>query len=181
MDGKDFFNLYTHGFVRLAAAVPEVKVADPAFNARTTIALMGEAAERKAVIAVFPELGLSAYSCEDLFHQQALLDASLNALSEVSSASCGLPIITVVGLPLKVDDMLFNCAAVICRGRILGIVPKTYLPNYREYYELRQFTPADRALRQTIDLPGQREVPFGARRNSFQTKTPQSAAIIVAP
>ena len=161
MDGKDFFNLYTHGFVRLAAAVPEVRVADPAFNARTTIALMQEAAKRKAVVAVFPELGLSAYSCEDLFHQQALLDACLSALAQVVSASSDLPIISVVGLPLKVDDMLFNCAAVISRGRVLGIVPKTYLPNYREYYELRQFTPADRALRETIEVPGQREVPFG--------------------
>jgi NAD+ synthase (glutamine-hydrolysing) len=163
MDGKDFFNLYNHGFVRLAAAVPEVRVADPAFNAGSTIALMQEATRRKAVVAVFPELGLSAYSCEDLFHQQGLLDACLTALSEVLAASRELPIFAVVGLPLKVDDMLFNCAAVISGGRIHGIVPKTYLPNYREYYELRQFTPADRALRDTIDLPGQGAIPFGNR------------------
>ena len=160
-DRRDFFNLYHHGFVRLAAAVPEVRVADPAFNARSTIGLMQEAAARKAVAAVFPELGLSAYSCEDLFHQQSLLDACEAALSDLLVATRDVPVIGVVGLPLKVDDMLFNCAAVISRGHMHGIVPKTYLPNYREYYELRQFTPADRARRQTINLLGQREIPFG--------------------
>jgi NAD+ synthase (glutamine-hydrolysing) len=117
---RSFFNLYTHNFVRLAMAVPEVKVADPAFNGAQTITLMREAAERHAVLVAFPELGLSAYTCEDLFHQQALLDGCLKALSEVVSASRELNIITVVGLPLKVDDMLFNCAAVIFRGRIYG-------------------------------------------------------------
>lgn len=157
----NFFNLYRHNFVRLALAVPEVKVADPAYNVESTIALMRQAADRKAILAVFPELGISAYSCEDLFHQQALLDGCLQALSRLITASRDLPLVTVVGVPLKIDDMLFNCAAVISQGKIQGIVPKTYLPNYREYYELRQFTPGDRALQDRVALLGQRDIPFG--------------------
>ncbi|MCX5806384.1 MAG: NAD(+) synthase [Proteobacteria bacterium] len=161
--GKEFFNIYNHDFIRLAAAVPEVKVADPAFNAEKTIALMRKAAEQKAILVVFPELGLSAYSCDDLFHQQALLSACMQALSEVLVATRDLPVIAIVGLPLKIDDMLFNCATVIYRGHIHGIVPKTYLPNYREFYELRQFTPGDRALRDSIALIDQTDIPFGNR------------------
>jgi NAD+ synthase (glutamine-hydrolysing) len=160
---REFFNLYNHNFVRLAAAIPEIRVADPEFNGRQTLELMERAAERKALVVLFPELGLSAYSCDDLFHQQALLDGCLDALRRVSEASRDLPIITVVGLPLKIDDMLFNCAAVVFRGRIEGVVPKTYLPNYREYYELRQFTPASRSRRERIELLGQKEIPFGSK------------------
>jgi NAD+ synthase (glutamine-hydrolysing) len=162
-DRHGFFNLYSHNFVRVAVAIPQVLVADPAFNAKQTIALMREAAERKALLVVFPELGLSAYSCEDLFHQQALLDASRDALSKVAEASLDIPVIAVVGVPLPVDNLLFNCAAVVHQGRILGLIPKTYLPNYREFYELRQFTPADHRLRDSVELLGQRDVPFGNR------------------
>ena len=90
---------------------------------------------------MFPELGLSAYSCEDLFHQQALLRASEEALAWLLARSKSLPIAAFVGLPVVADGLLYNCAALICRGRLLGVVPKTYLPNYREFYELRQFTP----------------------------------------
>src|SRR5580700_1362645 len=162
-DARGFFNLYNHNFVRVAAAIPQVLVADPAFNAKQTIALMREAAERKALLVTFPELGLSAYSCEDLFHQQALLDASRDALAKVVEASAKIPITAVVGVPLVIDSLLFNCAAVVRQGRILGMVPKTYLPNYREFYELRQFTPADHRLRDTVDLCGQRDIPFGNR------------------
>jgi NAD+ synthase (glutamine-hydrolysing) len=162
-DKSTFFNLYRHNFVRIAVAVPEVRVADPAFNSRQTIALMRQAADRHALLAVFPELGLSAYSCEDLFQQQALLDASRDALRAVLEASGDIPVIAVVGLPLSVDGLLFNCAAVVHQGRLLGLVPKSYLPNYREFYELRQFTPADNRLRDSIDFAGHREVPFGNR------------------
>ncbi len=161
MEQGNFFNFYTHDFVRVAAAVPEVKVADPEFNARQTIALMEEAARSSALVVVFPELGLSAYTCEDLFHQQALLNGCVQALSEVVAAGLDLPIVGVVGVPLKKSDALFNCAVVFSRGRILGVVPKTYLPNYREYYELRQFTPGDCTIRDTIDILGQKEIPFG--------------------
>ncbi|GAB6067548.1 NAD(+) synthase [Methylothermus subterraneus] len=159
----EFFNLYRHNFVRVAVAVPKVQVADPAFNAHQTIELLSQAAAGKACLAVFPELGLSAYSCEDLLQQQALLEGCLEALAEVLAATRTLPLVAVVGLPLKLEQMLFNCAAVLYRGRILGVIPKTYLPNYREFYELRQFTPGDFALQETVDVLGQRAVPFGSR------------------
>lgn len=163
--GKDlpYFNLYHHDFVRVAVAIPEVRVADPAYNARQTIALMEQAAERNVLHVLFPELGLSAYSCEDLFHQQALLDGCGEGLAEILGASKKIPVIAVVGLPLQIDSLLFNCAVVLYRGQVLGVIPKTYLPNYREFYELRQFVPADCALRRTIDLLGHRDVPFGNR------------------
>jgi NAD+ synthase (glutamine-hydrolysing) len=160
-ENHSFFNLYSHNFVRVAVAIPKVRVADPVFNAVQTIALMREAVGRSALAVVFPELGLSAYSCEDLFQQQALLDGSLVALQDVVQASRQVPVIAVVGLPLQVEGLLFNCAAVIYGGRLLGIAPKTYLPNYREFYELRQFTPGDCLQRDSVDLLGERGIPFG--------------------
>lgn len=158
-----FFNLYRHNFVRVALAIPEVRVADPAFNADRVVALMRQASQREALLVTFPELGLSAYSCEDLFHQQALLDASREALVRILEASREISTIAIVGLPMAVDHLLFNCAAIVHRGRLLGIVPKTYLPNYREFYEMRQFTPASHSHRNGIDFAGQRDVPFGNR------------------
>lgn len=163
MKTKNFFNLYNHNFIRVSVAVPEVRVSDPAFNGERTIALMEQAAAHKALLVAFPELGLSAYSCEDLFHQQALLDSSRQALNAVMEASTRFPVISIVGLPLQVNGLLFNCAAIIHNGRLLGAVPKTYLPNYREYYEMRQFTPADASPCTTVDLLGQKDVPFGNR------------------
>ena len=162
MEGS-FFNLYNHNFLRAAVAVPEVRVANPAFNAEQTISLMRQAAKRKALLVAFPELGLSGYSCEDLFHQKALLDGCLKALSEVAEASALIPVVTIVGVPLQVNSLLFNCAVILYGGKILGVTPKTYLPNYREYYELRQFAPGDHAAVTSIDLPGQAGVPFGSK------------------
>ncbi|MGH7878852.1 MAG: NAD(+) synthase, partial [Candidatus Binataceae bacterium] len=161
--GENFFNFYNHDFVRVAVAIPAVRVADPGFNAAQTIALMREAAARQAILALFPELGISAYSCDDLFHQRPLLDGCRDALAAIVEASAALPLITLVGTPLEVDSLLFNCAVVIARGRILGVVPKSYLPNYREFYEARQFTAADGAISDTITLCGQRDIPFGPR------------------
>src|SRR5579885_421677 len=123
---------------------------------------MRQAAERKAIVALFPELGLSAYSCEDLFQQRALLDGCCDALDEGIGASRTLALIAVVGMPLQVDNLLYNCAVVVSRGRIVGVVPKTYLPNYREFYEARQFTPGIAAATATIELAGQRDIPFGS-------------------
>jgi NAD+ synthase (glutamine-hydrolysing) len=160
-DSLSFHNLYRHGFARVAVAVPRCRVADPAFNAAETARLLHEAAAQGAVLVAFPELGLPAYTCDDLFHQRALLDASVQALASVAEASRECPAIAVVGLPLRVDHLLFNCAAVVHRGQVLGVVPKTYLPNYGEFYEARQFNPADHAVSREIDLMGQR-VPFGA-------------------
>jgi NAD+ synthase (glutamine-hydrolysing) len=161
MKNNDFFNLYNHGFVRAAVAIPEVRVADPAFNGARTIELMERAEHERAVLVLFPELGLTAYSCEDLFHQQALLDGALEALRSVLKASQALNLITVVGMPLQVDNLLFNAAVILFRGKILGVVPKTFLPNYREFYEYRQFAPASAAHSKAIDLVDQRQVPFG--------------------
>ena len=172
-ENTDFFNLYNHGFVRVAVGTPELRVADPAFNGARTIALMEQAEREKAVLALFPELGLTSYSCEDLFHQQALLDSALEALRGILQASEALNLIAVVGMPLQVDYLLFNCAVVIHRGRILGIVPKTFLPNYREFYEYRQFAPASAARSSTVDVLGQRRDSFrGATSLSVPRGTP---------
>jgi len=157
-----FFNLYRHNFVRVAVAIPEVRVADPAFNASQSVDLIARAASERALLVALPELGLSAYSCEDLFHQQALLHACRDALAKVLAGTRQLPVAAVVGVPLQVDDLLFNCAVVVSRGRILGVVPKTYLPSYREFYELRQFAPGDFSARDSIHLLGQ-DAPFGTR------------------
>jgi NAD+ synthase (glutamine-hydrolysing) len=160
--GDPFFNLYSHDLVRVAVAVPRVRVADPAYNAEQTVALLRQADARQAILVIFPELGLSAYTCDDLFHQGALLDAAEAALSRVLEASASLNVIGVVGLPLRVDDRLFNCAVVLQKGLVLGVVPKLYLPNYREFYELRQFASGHEAHRASIDLAGQKDIPFGS-------------------
>ncbi|QGZ62860.1 NAD(+) synthase [Paraburkholderia acidisoli] len=159
-----FFNLYTHGFARVAVGVPRCRVADPAFNANATLALAREAAAQGAVLVAFPELGLSAYTCDDLFHQQALLDACEQALAQIVEASATLPLALLVGLPVRVGHSLFNCAAVVAGGRVAGVVPKSYLPNYGEFYEARQFSPAacaDPASVTSVRLAGA-DVPFGA-------------------
>ena len=157
-----FFNLYFHGFFRSAVCVPDVRVADVAFNTAQTISMAQKAAKEKALLALFPELGLSAYSNEDLFHQEALLQGVHDALFNIKKASAKLNLIWVVGAPLRCDGRLFNCAVVFCRGAILGVAVKSYLPNYREYYEARQFSPASEAISNTIDLAGQKNIPFGA-------------------
>ena len=160
MTEPSFFNPYRHGFVRLAVAVPRNRVADPAFNADETIAMYRQAAASGAMVVAFPELGLSAYTCDDLFHQAALLDACEVALQAVIDASTQLGTVAIVGLPVRLDHRLFNCAAVVAGGRLLGVMPKTYLPNYGEFYEARQFSAGDSALATEIDLCGQ-SAPFG--------------------
>ena len=158
-----FFNLYHHGFVRVAVGVPDVRVADPVFNVNETIHLIEQAAKQHTALILFPELGLTAYTCEDLFQQQALINSSIDALQTLLDQSKHINIITVVGLPLQINQLLFNCAVVIYCGRILGVVPKTYLPNYREFYELRQFSPASVASFDKISLCQQTDIPFGER------------------
>ncbi|MFM7322712.1 MAG: NAD(+) synthase [Armatimonadota bacterium] len=155
-----FDSPYRHGFVRVAVAVPRVFLADPAENARAVARLAREAHDRHAALVVFPELCLSGYTCDDIFHQEVLLDASLEGLRSVgrSTADCACPI--VVGLPMRVEGRLFNVAAVVHRGRVIGVVPKSYLPSYREFYETRQFRAAREAVADTIELFGER-VPFG--------------------
>ena len=157
-----FFNLYTHGFIKTAVCIPEVRVADPDFNAARTIELAKKAAKEGSLFALFPELGISAYSNEDLFHQDALLEGTRTALETILDKTRTLNMIMAVGAPLRVDSLLFNCGLVLYRGKILGIAVKSYLPNYREFYEGRQFSPAEEIISKEIDLCGQEGIPFGA-------------------
>jgi len=157
---KPFNSLYTHGFIRAAVCIPGLRVADPAYNVERTLALAAQASTANAAVAIFPELGISAYSNDDLFHQGALLDAALRGVGQIVEASRTLQPVLVVGAPLRLDGRLFNCGLTVYRGRILGVTPKSYLPNYREYYEKRQFAAARDAIRPVIHLCGQ-EVPFG--------------------
>ncbi len=159
----NFDNLYSHDFARIAVGMPQCRVADPAYNAEQTIALLAEAAAAGAVLVAFPELGLSAYSCDDLFHQRALLDGCEAALAAVVKASEAVPTLAIVGMPLRVEQRLFNCAVLLQRGRLLGVVPKTYLPNYGEFYEARQFASGEEATVSAVSLLGQ-DVPFGSRQ-----------------
>jgi NAD+ synthase (glutamine-hydrolysing) len=158
---KPFHSIYTHGFIRAAVCIPSLHVADPQFNAERTLALARRASDLSAAVALFPELGISAYSNEDLFHQDALLDASREALARLLAESRALVPVLIVGLPLRFEGKLFNCAVVIYRGRVLGVVPKSYLPNYREFYEKRQFTSGRGIAFGEVTLLGER-VPFGA-------------------
>ncbi|NBB81961.1 MAG: NAD(+) synthase, partial [Alphaproteobacteria bacterium] len=155
-----FFNLYRQGLARAAVCVPRVHLANPPANAAATVAAARRAHDAGALIALFPELGLTGYSNDDLFHQQALLDAARDALREVLEASRALRPLLAVGLPLRVDGRLFNCAVAVHAGRILGVTPKTFLPNYREFYEKRLFADAGSALARELHLLGD-TVPFG--------------------
>lgn len=157
---RNFYSIYSHNFIRVSACIPPLKVADPVFNVEQTLELARRAAEAKASIALFPELGLSSYTADDLFHQQVLLDAVINGVEHIVEASRELTPVLLIGAPLRFEGKLFNCAVVIYRGRVLGIVPKTYLPNYREFYEKRQFTSACTAIAQEVRFLGQ-IVPFG--------------------
>src|SRR4051794_15906231 len=149
-----------HGFARVAAAVPQVQLADADANAASTLAIAREAAEEDVMVLVCPELGLTGYSNQDLFHQQALLESAEHALLSLAAGAAELPTILVVGLPLRVGAQVFNVAAVLHRGQVLGIVPKSYLPNYREFYEKRHFSAARQAIVGTVELGGH-DVPFG--------------------
>src|SRR5882724_4403211 len=155
-----FNSIYSHRFIRAAVCVPSLRVADPVFNVQRTIELARRASEANVAVALFPELGLSAYSNEDLFHQDALLDASKTAIAQLVAQSEKLTSVLLVGAPLQFDGKLFNCAVIIYRGKVLGLAPKSYLPNYREFYEKRQFTSGRDAVSREVIFLGAR-VPFG--------------------
>ena len=143
----------THGFLRVAAASPELRLADCPFNADRTLALMARAEGQGVNVVVFPECGLTGYTCHDLFHHHTLLKAARDALHRVVERRANVYRgVAVVGLPLAVDGQVYNCAAVIHDGEILGIVPKTYLPNYKEFYDARYFCPADSAVFTDVKL-----------------------------
>ena len=130
------------GLIAVACGSPRVHLADCARNAEETFAMMRRAEQSGAKVLVLPELGLTGYTCGDLFYQDALLRGAEEALSTILEATRNLEVVTAVGMPLRVRGLLYNCAVVIQRGHILGIVPKTHLPNYSEFYEKRQFAPA---------------------------------------
>ncbi len=152
--------MYAHGFVRVAVAIPAVRVADPAFNCAHIQSLAQRASDEHAAVILFPELCLSAYSNDDLFQQDALLDGVREQLQVLAHASRGWNSLVLIGAPLRLDGALFNCAVVLFRGRILGIVPKSYLPSYREFYEKRQFSAARTAISPQVLVAGQ-SAPFG--------------------
>lgn len=145
-----------YGFVNVAAAVPNVRVADVDYNLRETETLIAQAEADGVEIVCFPELGLTGYTCQDLFRIRTLLDRAQWALAELVLFSRDRDIISIVGVPLEVDNLLLNCAVVVQRGSVLGVVPKTFLPNYAEFYEKRWFASV-RELRPTeVELCGGR-------------------------
>jgi len=148
-----------YGFYRVACAVPKVKVADVEFNTNEITKLIKKSERENAAVVVFPELSITGYTCADLFHQSQLLDASRGALKHICRFSEDLGVIIIVGAPIFHINRLYNCAVVIHAGEVLGIVPKSYLPNYKEYYEKRWFTPGHNTSDE-VELNGDL-VPFG--------------------
>jgi NAD+ synthase (glutamine-hydrolysing) len=149
-----------YGFVRVGAAVPRLKVADTAHNADRIIGLIGKAESAGVRVLVFPELCLTAYTCGDLFFQRPLVSAAERELGRVLERTRGTGLVAAVGLPVAAENRLFNCAAVIHGGRILGVVPKSYIPGYKEFYEERWFASGLNVRGSTVLLCGA-EVPFG--------------------
>ena len=154
-----FYSAYRHGFVRVAACTHHTTLADPAANAESVVALARECDADGVALAVFPELTLSGYSIEDILMQEALLDAVERGIATVVAESAALLPVLVIGAPLRWRNRIYNTAVVIHRGTVLGVVPKSYLPTYREFYERRQMAPGD-DVRGTIRV-GTQEVPFG--------------------
>jgi NAD+ synthase (glutamine-hydrolysing) len=155
-----FFSPYSHEFVRLGACVPHVAVADPRQNADNVLDLLASGDKARIALMVFPELGISAYAIDDLLFQDAVLDEVERQLDRLVSTSRDRFPIFAVGAPLRHRGHLYNCGVVIHRGKLLGVVPKVYLPNYREFYERRQLTSGEGIVGQSIEIAGH-EAPFG--------------------
>ena len=156
----EFANLYEHGFVRVAACTLPITLVQPARNAEAVAAIARECAAEGVALAVFPELCLTGYSIEDLLLNDTVLDAADDAVGALAEATADLDVVIVAGAPLRSLNRLYNCAVVLHRGEILGVVPKSYLPTYREFYERRQIAPGDDVTGE-IHLAG-RDAPFGA-------------------
>ena len=157
---RPFNAIHSHGFVRVAACTPAVAVGDPGFNAAETLSLAREGDAQSCDLMLFPELGLSAYAIDDLFLQDALLERVEAEIAGLAKASEDLAPVLIVGAPIRGMGAVYNCAVVIARGKILGMTPKSFLPNYREFYENRWFAPGVGVTGLTLRLAGQ-EVPFG--------------------
>ena len=151
-----------YGFVKVAAAVPHVQVADCFYNIDKIEDLMREASEKGVQIIAFPELSVTAYTCLDLFAQQTLVNGAEAALIQLINNTADLDILTIVGVPLRTENRLINAAVVFQKGVIRGVVPKTYLPNYKEFQEQRWFTSATELRESTISI-GKEEYPLGSR------------------
>lgn len=145
-----------YGFIKVATAIPSVKVGDVKFNTRQIESQIALAEGQGVEIIVFPELCITGYTCQDLFLQQMLLESAETAMMMLLDFTRQLDIISIVGLPVVVGDLLLNCAAIIQHGKILGLVPKTYLPNYREFYEKRWFASAQDLRETTVRFAGYR-------------------------
>lgn len=151
-----------HGFIKVCAATPEMRVADVDFNAKNIIEAIKESAANGSQLTVFPELCVCGYTCGDLFNQPALVKACENAVKKIAAATKDLKTLVFVGAPVEVNGKLYNCAVAICDGKILAAVPKTYLPNYGEFYERRHFAPAAKSWG-FIDFCGNENVIFGTK------------------
>ena len=151
-----------YGFVKVASAIPSVRVADCEYNVKHIITLLLQAEEEGVEAVVFPELCITSYTCQDLFSQQLLLEQAEIQLMQLLNATLKLNVVAIVGLPVAYKGTLLNCAAVIQGGKLLGLVPKSYLPNYKEFYEMRWFTPALNLTNTTVHLAGQ-TVPLGPK------------------
>src|SRR5271157_5822989 len=147
---SSFFSPYHHQFIRVAACVPQVAVAEPRRNAAALEAMLAAGDEARIALMVFPELGLSAYAIDDFLFQDALLDAVEAEIDRLVEASRKLFPVFVIGAPMRAAGHLYNCGIVIHRGQLLGAVPKVYLPNYREFYERRHFMSGERVAGQTM-------------------------------
>ncbi|HAB67455.1 MAG TPA: NAD(+) synthase [Firmicutes bacterium] len=150
----------TYGYARVAASVPELKVGNVEFNTKEVIKEIKDLNKEGVQIVTFPELCLTGYTCADLFSQDILLTKSKDAIKKVMNETKSLDIISIIGAPIVCDNQLFNCAIVINKGEILGIVPKTYIPNYGEFYEKRWFSTSNTLTSRTINMFG-KEVPIG--------------------
>ena len=157
-----------YGFVKVASAIPSLKVADCSYNTQQIESLIVQAEGKGVEIIAFPELCISGYSCQDLFGQQLLLEKCEESLFKLLDFTRSLQIISIVGMPVMVSGVLTNCAVVVQGGKILGVVPKTFLPNYKEFYEQRWFAPSTAVKDTQVHLCAQ-FVPFG-RNLLFHTQ-----------
>ncbi|MFN2259227.1 MAG: NAD(+) synthase [Parasphingopyxis sp.] len=157
---EHFHALHRHGFVRVATATPHVRTADVGFNRDAILAEARRADEARCDLVVFPELCLSSYAVDDLHLQTAFVEANARAIGEIVEASADLAPVLLIGAPVEKNGRLYNCALAIARGRLLGVVPKSYLPNYREYYERRWFSHGRNVIGEKISVAGH-GAPFG--------------------